>query len=99
MRAMRLPVRSVTQSMLSGPQVSSQGPASPETTTVLRNCLVPRRTEPGPSCASAGSNRDIVRIMARAGNFIEDILQDILPECQYPQYPRLATGGPFSYDP
>ena len=34
-RVTRLPMRSVTQSMLSGPQVSSHGPASPEINTRL----------------------------------------------------------------
>ena len=54
MRVMRLPVRSVTQSMLSGPHVSSQGPPSPDTRTLLRNSLVPCKTESGPSCARTG---------------------------------------------
>ena len=47
----RFPVRSVTQSMLSGPRSSSHGPSSPDTSTFLWNCLVPRVTESGPSWA------------------------------------------------
>src|SRR6185437_590406 len=53
MRVMDLAVRSVTHNLLSGPQVISHGPPRPETRTFLRNCLVPRRTESGLSCATA----------------------------------------------
>src|SRR5678816_1598585 len=47
-RVMRLPVRSVTHSMLSGPHVTSYGPARPVTTSLWRNCFVPRTTVSGP---------------------------------------------------
>lgn len=50
-RVIRWPVRSVIQSMLSGPQVTSEGPAKPETSILLLNRLVPRMTDSGLSCS------------------------------------------------
>ncbi len=51
-RVMRLPLRSVTHSLSSGPQVTSQGSARPDTMTVFSKCLVPLTTDSGPCCAS-----------------------------------------------
>src|SRR4051812_16453088 len=68
-RVTRFPVRSVTQSWLSGPQVTSHGPASPETNTFLLNCFVPRTTDSGPSCANA---RAVIRTTIKLEYFMMD---------------------------
>ena len=51
-RVIRPPVRSVTQSLSSGPQVISHGPSRPVVSTFISNCLVPATTESGVSWAS-----------------------------------------------
>src|SRR5579883_2739127 len=73
-RIIRLPVRSVTHNMLSGPQVISQGPASPETSTRFSKRFVPFCTDSGPSCAVTRVSRKVAvtnRAAARAKCFIQ----------------------------
>src|SRR3954452_21028010 len=64
-RVTRLPVRSVTQRKLSGPQVSSHGPARPETRTLRSKRLVPRVTDSGPSWARRARAARRARVTGR----------------------------------